>query len=55
MPIAISTWSIILAVKTVPSEIQSPKLAEIKSVYVAFHLQWPVSTKIYGPVQSFSD
>ena len=46
-------------VKTVPTEIQSPKSAEIKSVYVAFHvhaqLQRPVPTEIYSPVQSFFD
>ena len=45
-------------VKTVPTEIQSPKLAEIKSVYVAFHvhtqLQQPM-TEIYSLVQSFSN
>ena len=39
-------------VKTVPTEIQSPKSAEIKSVYVAFHvhtqLQRPVPTEIYS-------
>ena len=46
-------------VKTVPTEIKSPKLAEIKSVYVTFHvhaqLQRPVPTETYSPVQSFSD
>ena len=41
-------------VKTVPTEIQSQKSAEIQSVYVAFHvhaqLQRPVPTETYSPV-----
>ena len=47
------------AVKTVLTEIQSPKSAEIKGVYVAFRahtqLQRPALTETCGPVQSFSD
>ena len=46
-------------VKTVPTEIQSQKSAEIQSVYVAFHvhaqLQRPVPTETYSPVQSEND
>ena len=46
-------------VKTVPTEIQSLKSAEIKGVYVAFcihvQLQRPMLTETCGPVQSFSN
>ena len=53
------TIELLYTVKTVPTEIQLPKSAEIQSVYVAFHVhaqfQRPVPTETYSPVQSFSD
>ena len=46
-------------VKTVVTEIQSPKLTEFKSIYVAFQVgarfQQPVLTEIFSSIQSFFD
>ena len=46
-------------VKTVATEIQSPKLTEFKSIYVAFQVgarpQQPVLTGIFSSIQSFFD
>ena len=38
--------------KTVPTEIQSPKSAEIKSVYVAFHVHTQFQRPVPGSVVS---
>ena len=57
--IKVNTGRVADTVKTVPTETQSPKSAEIKSVYVAFHvhaqLQRPVLTETYSQIQLFSD